>query len=285
MDADALSLWLALATLLAVSLAAFAITARLTRTARGRTRLAVLVGLVAGLVLYVAFLYDRLTLARLLPLPNVIVLGNAIPPLAAAIVGLLCGAPGIGRFRKGLLTAALSLATLRVVCAPWVGRPPVCGDRWEKGICMQTTTASCGAAAAATLLAHHGLPASEAEMVGLCLTRNGTPRLGLYRGLKLKANGMPWRVDVFSGDVAELRRRVADGPVILFVGLRRGQRADPRYARDWGWTPGLRHAVVLFGFEKGGFIDIGDPTMGREKWHAEALDVLWDGQAVQLVRR
>jgi hypothetical protein len=285
MDADALGLWPAFAALLAVSLAAFAATARLTRAAQGRTRLAVLAAIVAALILFVAFLYDRLTLARLLPRSNVIVLGNAIPPLAAAIVGLLWSAPGIGRLRKFLLVAALLLATLRVVSAPWVGRPPVCGDRWEKGVCMQTTTASCGAAAAATLLSRCGVGASEAEMVDLCLTRNGTSRLGLYRGLRLKTRGTPWQVEVFSGDVAGLRRRVAGGPVILFVGLRRGQRADPRYARDWGWTPGLRHAVVLFGFKEGGFIDIGDPTMGREKWRVEALDVLWDGQAVQLVRR
>jgi hypothetical protein len=84
--------------------------------------------------------------------------------------------------------------------------------------------------------------------------------------------------------VAKLRS-VADDPVILFVGLRRGQRADPRYAREWGWTPGLRHTVVLFGFTDDGRIEIGDPSVGREKWSVEALDVLWDGRGLRLVPR
>jgi hypothetical protein len=205
--------------------------------------------------------------------------------LAAAIMGLLWAAPGIGRLRKIALLTTLSMATLRVVAAPWVGQRPVCGDLWEKGVCRQTTGASCGPAAAATVLASHGIAASEAEMANLCLTRIGTSRLGLYRGLRLKTTGTPWRVEVFQGDVAKLRRRAADGPIILFVGLRRGLRADPRYARNWGWTPGLRHVVVLFGFEKGGRIEVGDPSVGRERWRTEALDVLWDGQALQLVRR
>jgi len=121
-------------------------------------------------------------------------------------------------------------------------------------------------------------------MVDLCLTHNGTPRLGLYRGLRLKTRGTPWRVEVFSGDVANLRARTAEGPAILFVGLRRGQPVDPRYARDWGWTPGLRHVVVLFGFQERSFLDIGDPAAGRERWRSEALDVLWDGQALLLTR-
>jgi len=280
-----LDIWVGLAVVSAASVAAFMLAARSTRRCSGRARLALLGGLVAALVLYVALLYDRLTLARLLPVSNVIVLGNVIPPLAGAIMGVLWGAPGISRARKGVGLVALALATARVVAAPWLGRPPTCGDLWENEVCMQTSGASCGAAAAATLLARSDIPTTEAEMARLCLTTNGTSRLGLYRGLRLKTAGTPWRVEVFSGDVAKLRQKAAAGPVLLFVGLRRGQRADPRYARDWGWTPGLRHAVVLFGFEEGGVIDVGDPTMGRKRWRAEALDVLWDGQAIRLAPR
>jgi len=285
MGAISPDLALAFAVMLLASVAAFLATARLTRAASGRTRLIALIAVVGALVLYVAFLYDRLTLARLLPVADVMVLGNVIPVLAGAITGLLWAAPGIGRLRKIALLVTLSMATLRVVAAPWVGSRPVCGDVWEKGVCRQTTGASCGAAAAATVLAAHGIAASEAEMADLCLTRIGTSRLGLYRGLKLKTAETGYRVEVFSGDVAKLRAKVADGPVILFVGLRRGLRADPRYARNWGWTPGLRHVVVLFGFKEGGFIEVGDPSVGRERWRTRALDVLWDGQGLQLVPR
>ena len=63
----------------------------------------------------------------------------------------------------------------------------------------------------------HGIQASEQEMVELCLTRaDGTPALGLYRGLKLKTRGTPWNVEVFRSGLEDLRN--ADRwPVILLV--------------------------------------------------------------------
>jgi hypothetical protein len=146
----------AFAAVLLAAIGASVATTRLTRAASGRARVGVLIAVVGALVLYVAFLYDRLTLARLLPVADVMVMGNIIPLLAGAIMGLLWAAPGIGRVRKIALLLVLSLATLRVVAAPWVGPRPACGDLWEKGVCRQTTGASCGPAAAATVLAAHG---------------------------------------------------------------------------------------------------------------------------------
>jgi hypothetical protein len=56
------------------------------------------------------------------------------------------------------------------------------------------------------------------------------------------------------------------------------------YVSEWGWTPGKRHAVVVFGFLPGGKLDIGDPSVGREKWDEAALTVLWNGEGIQLSR-
>lgn len=60
---------------------------------------------------------------------------------------------------------------------------------------------------------------------------------------------------------------------------------DPRYAQEWGWIPGLRHAVVLFGKKADGNLDIGDPSVGREAWTVDDLRVLWHGQGLRLVPR
>jgi hypothetical protein len=56
---------------------------------------------------------------------------------------------------------------------------------------------------------------------------------------------------------------------------------------EWGWTPGKRHAVVVFGFLPDGKIekiDMGDPSVGREKWNVESLNTLWNGEGITLTR-
>jgi hypothetical protein len=69
------------------------------------------------------------------------------------------------------------------------------------------------------------------------------------------------------------------------VYLKRGDDADPRYARDWGWTPGTRHNVVFFGYAPNGNPIIGDPAVGREQWSPAALDKLWHGHGLRLVQK
>ena len=121
-------------------------------------------------------------------------------------------------------------------------------------------------------------------MARLCMTRAaGTPMLGLYRGLKLKTAGASWDAEAFRGDLSSLRAE--PGPVILSVRLDRSAGIDPRYELAWGWTPGVAHTVVLFGFRPDGKVDIGDPAAGREHWRVQDLEVLWHGDGIRLVRR
>jgi len=161
---------------------------------------------------------------------------------------------------------------------------------WSDVVCPQTTDATCSAASATTLLHTVGIAASESEIARLCLTRReGTTMLGAYRGLRRKTEGTPFYVRVLTGtDLRALWQIVGDGgPVLLSVGIDYWQRGhiDPRYESLWGWTPGKRHAIVLFGFLPDGKLDIGDPSIGREQWKSEALSILWHGDALQIVPR
>jgi hypothetical protein len=164
-----------------------------------------------------------------------------------------------------------------------LGSPPELGDRWSDGVCRQTSEESCSAAAAATLLHTYGIAADERQMARLCLTsERGTLAAGVWRGLRIV--GGPHRLGprTFHGSVEDLR--AAGGPVLINVGLRRGQSADPRYQAEWGWTPGVSHSVILFRFVDDSHIEIGDPDVGWEVWSVDSLRVLWHGDGILLRR-
>ena len=129
---------------------------------------------------------------------------------------------------------------------------------------------SCSACSGAALLLHHEIDTSEREMVGLCLTRkDGTPELGLYRGLKLKTQGTNWSVRPLPSDLGEIRRRDML-PAILFVEV--GNAMD----RGQWWRPRCTtHSVVLFGFTDNGVAVVGDPSCGMKRWKLEELEEHW----------
>ncbi len=101
-------------------------------------------------------------------------------------------------------TAALDPADFRGVPGP-------------DGNCGQTTDYSCGAAAAATMLARRGVPADEREMVFLCGTTalTGTDEFGVCRGLRTKLAGRGGRVGVVRAGWEDLRRRPLPAMAIL----------------------------------------------------------------------
>ncbi len=60
----------------------------------------------------------------------------------------------------------------------------------------------------------------------------------------------------------------------------------PEYPKnEWGWTPGVGHTVVVFGFTDDGRVEVGDPAVGREHWTVDDLRVLWNGEGLRFVRR
>jgi len=169
----------------------------------------------------------------------------------------------------------------------WIFLQPIpeTGDFWVDGVCIQSTPSSCSACAAATLLKSHGIETSEHEMSTLCLTRAwGTSMWGLYRGLKLKASGTGYRVEMRRQDIEDLGSK-GDDPVLLIVGLDKGGAEDPRYEKDWGWTAGVRHAVVFLRFAEDDLVEMGDPSVGREYWTVQNIRDLWKGYAIRLIKR
>src|SRR5262249_5213226 len=192
---------------------------------------------------YVAFLYNDVLIAKLLPFSNLIVVGNWIPPLTGLLAGLAWSLiprparptapatsttqPHAGESSRIVLARRLavvvSLQTLGwlTVLRPLWGVAPRCRDRWDGTFCVQTTDLTCTAACAATLLNAHGIRATEQEMAELCLTREGTQWQGLYRALKLKTAGTPWDVEVVHGGFDHLKA-LDHGPAILAAGVPRG---------------------------------------------------------------
>jgi hypothetical protein len=302
-----LGLWL----LAGLSVALFFLGSWLGRTLPVRLAIASGIATCVALGAYTARLGDDVLLARLLPVSNLIVVGNWIPPLLSLLGGLAWSLlprqdpepphdrpldpPGerpTRRASRGLLVRrwALVLSLQAVgwfaVLRPIWGSPPRCRDRWEGDFCVQTTDATCTAACAATLLRAHGIEATEQEMADLCLTRRGTLWQGLYRGLKLRTAGTPWEVEIVHGPFDRLRSR-GDGPAILEVGIPRRARVARIYTERYGWAPGEWHSVLFFGFRGDGRVAMGDPSpgIGREEWTVDNLRVLWDGRGMRLVRR
>lgn len=276
-------LYFGLLFLAALSAALFGVgrTIGLRVSTRGVNRLSALT--VVVLIAYIVCVWDQTALVRWLPYSNLIVLGNWFPFEAALLGGLASAQSSMPAWRRGLTVTALQLAGIFVVLSPLMGTAPQCGHAWSEGVCLQTTKQTCSAASAATLLQMHGIAATEQEMADLCLTRRGTNWMGLYRGLKKKTAGTEWDVEVFTGSADELRSR---SPAILSVGLSRLAQADPLYQTELGWTPGVRHSVVLLGFVTD-LVEIGEPTpdAGRERWTNSDLQELYLGQGMRLVRR
>lgn len=239
----------------------------------------------ATLVMYVAFVWDRLWLASWLPFSNLIVLGNGLPIFAAVLIGLTCrrlrAKPGSRWVVVGLLTMTGVAALVR----PLLGSPPACENRWDQAVCLQTTAHTCSAASAATVLRFLRADASESEMARLCLTRKGTHWMGLFRGLCRK---LPdgWRIEPLERATREqLHSASRTSPAILFVSLPQDAPRARQFRTERGWIPGISHSVVCFGEEAPDQWLIADPANGIERWTTEELRLLWRGDGLRLSRR
>lgn len=283
-------LYFGLAIMACASLVVLYLTVRWTKPMTKRA--VTLTGFLAALLLvaYLRFVWKTALLASLLPFASIVILSNLFP-LAAAFLAGITWTHGYGtRKRRVLFGLSLYLVSFGSTVEPLLGQPPRCLDEWQVDddysfpVCRQTSSYSCTAAAAATLLRMNGIPAQESEMARLCLTRKGTTWQGLYRGLKVKTDGHPFRIDVIECPVAELKSRV-HGPAIISVGIDPDTPYSSEYVYSWGWQPGMRHSVVLIGFHPNSSkAAIADPAVGFENWSGRDMKTLWRGRAVCLVR-
>lgn len=277
---------LALAILAMLLLAAemFLVGQRLARLSRPRLYVLSATVVAASVFGYLYFIKYSIWQVRLMPVADLIVWGDWLLPVAGLLAGLAWSATSSPRWQKGVVVASLLAASL--YCSfGWALRPlPRCHNLWQGDICMQTTPSTCSAASAATLLRNYGIPASEAEMADLCLTRNnGTSLHGLYRGLSLKTRHMGFEVDPFHGDLHELRRRTERGPVLLRVSLTFDADPEGWYTTELGWKPGVAHTVVCYRFVDEETVLIGDPVGGLEQWSLKDLVILWHGTGIGLI--
>jgi hypothetical protein len=260
------------------------------RVARwGSPWLATILAVTASLFMLVFSLtvHGKLVIAQWLPLSNAIILGNWLPLGAGVLCGVLSGQRSIPRWRRATLSLVLTVGGWWSVLVNFLPGPQVSDELWTpEGVCLQSSAASCSPAAAATLLRFHGIEASEAEMMRLCLTRHGgSPSLGLYRGLVLKTRGTAWRVEVVRGTAEELCSDLST-PVLLRMRLPRDPGLMSRFAGWTGQVPDQGHAAVLFAVtEDGRRLRVGDPSAGIHHWLAEDFLARWRGEGLRLVAR
>jgi len=277
---------IAIAVMIAISLIAVLLTAKIFYTDKGQRTM---LGLAASVLAMVYFLFygsGQLIWARIVPSSAAIIYTNVAAIFAALAAGWAWRLPKTPTWRRAGLSLLLGGASLAAICWPLlsiaVRPPPVGGDDWENGVAMQTSWATCSPAAAATLFRAEGIEASERELIPLCLTDSsgGTPTLGLYRGVKLIAQQHERSVTLVDPTLSKLISD-DDWPVLIAVELPFGVE-DRRYADQWGWIPGMGHSVVALGrTEDGGFI-VGDPSVGLEIWTEDDMRLLWHGNGIRV---
>ncbi|TXT30285.1 MAG: hypothetical protein FD138_2303 [Planctomycetota bacterium] len=242
------------------------------------------VALAVVMVGYILLFWDHPCLARWLPYSNLIVLGNAFPLFAAILAGLTCRRLRARPRTRTTAVVLLIVVSVGALIRPLLGTAPVCEASWDGDVCLQTTKHTCSAASAATVLRGVGVTTSEAEMARLCLTRQGTHWMGLYRGLSQKLSPT-WRIEVFDTAKLETLRQVSpQAPAILTVELPRDVPVGWEYREESGWLPGISHSVVCLGPDGGDQWLIADPANGRERWSTSDLLLLWQGQGMRLTR-
>jgi hypothetical protein len=278
-----LDLYLASALVLTLAIGLGFVSAALATKSRAAACILIIVSVIA-LALHVAFGRHTLWPARFLPWSALIILAEPSPLL----VGIITGAgsrllPG-HLIRRCLLLAPLIALCLWTTFSPIFKSPPPTDNQWEGRVCLQTFQSSCAPAAGATLLRAFGILSSETEMARLSLTtHDGTKSRGLWRGLSLKTTGTKFKPIPYFGDLESLR--TAPMPMILMMRLDPKKPHDPRYHTKWGWVPNVPHTVVLFRITRDGRYVIGDPSVGIEFWHRDALETLWHGEGISIVPR
>jgi hypothetical protein len=254
-------------------------------SAKGQRVKLVLAVSILATVFFLLFLAGQLFWARFVPSSAAIVYTN----LAAVFAGLAAGwgwrLPNTPKWRRVIVASGLGLTSLAAIFWPLLSmglRPPPKGQsKWVGPVAMQSSWATCSPAAAATLLTAEGIKVSERDMIPLCLTDyDGTPTLGLYRGVKLMASRNQRRVEIVDRRLETLLQD-DDWPVLMMVRLPAGVD-DPRFEDEWGWIPGMGHSVVALGRAADGGFVIADPAVGLEHWSESKLATLWQGNGLRV---
>lgn len=269
----------------ALSMLTFGISVRLGRSTRTFWLDVTAVSTVLATIFYAFFVWDKLILARLLPVSNLIIVGNWFPLATGLLAGVAWNRVPGATWRKAFSTALLLCVGFFAILQPVMGQPPLCDNKWKDEVCLQTSPTTCSPASAATLLKAFGVTTTEQEMAHLCITRNGTTWQGLYHGLSIMGERVQRKPELFECSLDELRQ-FDEFPVLLSVELTTEDAGmDLYYENKGGWIPDVPHTVVLFGFDDAGWALIGEPSFGFELWPPKDMDVLWHGRGIRMIPR
>jgi len=167
--------------------------------------------------------------------------------MSAAGAGLLAGALGAIAKKLRLVSPILLIIVLILgIMVPFI-KPIFASvpqsqilDRWENGVCMQSTSSSCGPASAATIFNQFGIKLSEAELSKECFTYvGGTENWYLARAFKKRGFSVTYRSEPsFPNDlkfpsIAGVRMN-GFGHFIVIMDLRDGIfiTADPLFGKE-----------------------------------------------------
>lgn len=235
---------------------------------------------------YMNWLWDRPILSRILPFSGAIILCNWLPVIGSFFIGVCLLTKSIVLPRRILLASVMVAISCYSLVRPMIGHPPVCRPNDHiRTLDFQTTSSTCSSACAANLLRLHGIAATEEEMAELCLTRQGTHWLGVFRGLKLKTESRDWDVAVEEVSKEDLFRGI-HGPGILALSFHMpasGRVSDP----EWGFAADVGHSVLILKADAPTSLEIFDPApdYGFETWNEEVLAQVRSGILLRLVPR
>lgn len=249
--------------------------------------LALQLGTILLIAAYLIWLWERPLLITLIPFSGAIILGNWSPLFATFLVGILSANNRISRIRRiPVVCASLTLCCYSLVCPVLGTAPPVPSTNRDRLLQFQTTDVTCSPCSAAALLRLHGIPSDEREMAELCLTRDGTHWLGVYRALRLKTEGTDWQVQVQTlrpGELSENRQC----PAVLALSFTRQAGRGIGTDRFDGLVSGVGHSVLLLAQESAERLLVFDPApeFGLEEWDTDVLTQVDSGVILRLVPR
>jgi len=168
-------------------------------------------------------------------------------------------------WKRHAMLAGAGVLLARTGAAGWVTSRPsdLEGTVKDSAVCLQTSSYSCGAAAATSFCYYYGVKVTEREMAELCVTRMGGPGLagtsdaGLMRGLRQK---LSHRYDIHIA-----RTVVDDLPTPALVAI-----------EVW---PGVGHCIVLWRVDPE-LVHILDPRCGWTTLSKKSFEQMWMGSAI-----
>lgn len=304
MDID---LWIAIGFIAAISGLAFVAGRRLSLTVYQHKPLLFAECLVFSLV-FAFGLSNRLSWANAFPTPAALCWSNWVPIFLGFTAGLAAEVSGLRlKWRRGS-SASLAMIAAIFLTLP-IARPmlfPIDIDptaNWKDGVCLQSHEASCGPAAAATLLHQHALlstspvdyqsghfikeswstaplPSAECTMAMACLTSSqGTSSLGLVRGLRIAVADNHLDVKVADSDPIKwiARNQLPNIAVVRFT----SDHTNGPVRRLLG-NNGEGHAVVVHSRSNDGRWRVADPAVGWRLWDDDRLRQVFTGEAIYL---